>query len=133
MNTVHLAETVAAFIKSLPDKDFASWITNPRRTSFQFAHILELDSIEAVVRYASEFDVFVVVARMGDGYELFAETCQAGYFYQFRMYPSVQTIAELGLDTAPPLDSPQGSRTLYGPSIIAHQLVKLMDNRKARA
>lgn len=130
MNTDHLADTVASFIHSLPDKDFASWITNPRRTSFQFAHMLELDSVEAVIRYANWFEVSVIVARMGDGYELFAETCQAGYFYQFRMYPSVQTIIDLGLETAPPLNSPQGSRTFYNPSIIAHGMLALLDNRK---
>lgn len=122
MNVVHLAETIAAMIKSLPDQSFVSWITNQRRTSFQFNAADELDSLISVVTYAMSYDVQVVVGRMGHGWEIFAEVPVAGYFYQFRMYPSRETVDALGLPTVPPLDSPQGSRTLYGASIIADKI-----------
>jgi hypothetical protein len=122
MNTDHLADTVTAMIHSLPDKRFTSWITSQRRTSFQFALIDELDSIDAVISYARVYDTMIVVARMGDGWELFTEVPAAGYFYQFRMYPSRETIQALGLPTVPPLDSPQGSRTLFGASIFADKV-----------
>lgn len=122
MNVDHVADTVASVIHALPDKRFVSWMTNSRRTSFQFSNVDELTSIESVLGYANAYNTKIVVARFGGAWELFTEVPMAGYFYQFRMYPSVQTVVSLGLPSVPMLDAPEGSRTLFDHAMFAEKV-----------